>query len=143
MLNKDKPLTIGLTLFLLKNNKILLGKRLNVVGGGEYSFPGGHLEYGETFKECINRELSEEVGNMLKYTDLHLLCATNSLKYMPIHHVAITFCAKWVSGNPINMEPNKNESWGWYKLDQLPKPVFPLVSFAVLANKNGDNVFSM
>ena len=124
MLTRNKPLTTGLTLLLLKDNKILLGKRLSIVGDGEYSFPGGHLVFGETFEECINRELSEEVGDKLKYTDLRLLCATNSLKYMPIHHVALTFCAKWVCGDAINMEPSKNESWDWYELDRLPKPLF-------------------
>ena len=30
-----------------KKNNILIGKRLNKTGFGMYSFPGGHVEFGE------------------------------------------------------------------------------------------------
>lgn len=41
---------------------ILLGKRTVTHGHGSYSFPGGHLEYGEEFAACAARELFEETN---------------------------------------------------------------------------------
>lgn len=37
-----------------------------VIRDGEYSFPKGHLEKGETIKECAERETVEETGHDVK-----------------------------------------------------------------------------
>ena len=49
----------GTILINLENKKIGLIYRKNK---GDYSFPKGHLEDGETFKECAIRETEEETG---------------------------------------------------------------------------------
>lgn len=41
---------------------LLIGKRTTTHGNGTYSFPGGHLEYGEDFGACAARELMEETN---------------------------------------------------------------------------------
>ena len=45
---------------------IILGKRKNAHGDGEWAPPGGHLEFGETPIECAIRELKEETGLILQ-----------------------------------------------------------------------------
>ena len=46
-----------------KQNKLLITKRpTNILLGGLWEFPGGKIKKGETIKECIKRELYEEVG---------------------------------------------------------------------------------
>ena len=55
---------IVLTGILKDNNEFLIVKRSNndEYYPGAWEFPGGHLEYGETIKEGLRRELNEEIG---------------------------------------------------------------------------------
>ena len=59
----DKPRPRdGCRVAVIKNNRILLGRRKGAHGAGAWSFPGGHLEFGESVEECARRELREETG---------------------------------------------------------------------------------
>ena len=42
---------------IINDNNIMLGNERDT-----YQFPGGHLEEGESFEECLKREILEEVG---------------------------------------------------------------------------------
>lgn len=52
-------------LLINSNNEIILGYCDNT-----YQFPGGHLEKGETLKDCLLREVKEETGIILKNQNL-------------------------------------------------------------------------
>ena len=52
-------------------NKILLIKRADSMWGNVWSIPGGHVEFGETAKEALIRELQEELS--LGVLDLEFL----------------------------------------------------------------------
>jgi 8-oxo-dGTP diphosphatase len=122
-MNNDRP-RVGIGILLVKQGKILLGQRKGSHGAGEYSLPGGHLEAGESFEDCVLRELAEEVGSQIKIKNVRFLCVTNLRKYMPKHYVDIGMAADWVSGEPKQMEPEKNSGWAWYDIDNLPSPLF-------------------
>lgn len=57
---------VGIGVIVRKEGKVLLGKRKNSHGAGSWAFPGGHLEYGESWEECARREVKEETGIAIK-----------------------------------------------------------------------------
>ncbi|XP_071735671.1 nudix hydrolase 1-like [Rutidosis leptorrhynchoides] len=116
---------IGVAVFLLKDNKILLGRRLSSnIGTHTYALPGGHLEFGESFEECAAREVMEETG--LEIKNIEMLTTTNNV-LSDTAHVIIIYMRALLSDphqTPQNVEPDKCEGWNWYDLNNLPEPTF-------------------
>lgn len=113
---------VGIGVMILKDGKVLLGRRLNAHGAGVFAFPGGHLEHGESFENCARREVMEECG--LEISQPRFLFVANLMDYWPKHYTHLGFIAEWISGEPENREPDKCEGWNWYDLDKLPSPRF-------------------
>ncbi|MBI2048594.1 MAG: NUDIX domain-containing protein [Parcubacteria group bacterium] len=124
---EDRP-RVGVGVMIFKNGKVLLGKRKGSHGSGEYSFPGGHLEYMESFEECARREVLEEAG--IEIENIKFNYVANVKQYAPKHYVHIGLIAAWKAGKPRVMEPDKNEGWGWYDLNNLPEPLFLMCRLA-------------
>jgi 8-oxo-dGTP diphosphatase len=120
---EQRPL-IGVGIVVWKDGKILLGKRIVPHGYGFYSLPGGHLEYNETVMDCAKRELREETG-LTELSEPVLLGYTDD--FHPDsgkHYVTLYISGHCFSGEPRNVEPQKNEGWGWYELRNLPEPLW-------------------
>ncbi|MBP9855815.1 MAG: NUDIX domain-containing protein [Candidatus Pacebacteria bacterium] len=126
---------VGVGVMILKEGKVLLGKRKGSHGAGEYSFPGGHLEYMESFEDCARREIEEECG--IKVKNLRFQYLTNITQYAPKHYTHVGLMGEWESGEPQVLEPEKVEGWEWYTLDSLPEPLFTLCQLAFDAHKTG------
>jgi len=122
---------------IFKDKKILLGKRKGSHGEGEYAFPGGHLEYMESFADCARRETKEECG--IEIDNIRFQYLANITKYAPKHYTHIGLIADWKSGSPQVLEPDKCESWNWYDIDNLPEPMFEMCRLAVVHYKTGKN----
>ena len=134
-MNQETKPRVGIGIMILKDGKVLLGKRKGSHGSGEYAFPGGHLEYMESYKECALREIGEECGIQIK--NLRFLYVSNIKRYAPKHYVHIGLIADWDSGEPQVLEPEKLESWGWYDLNDLPEPLFATIHDSIEAYKTG------
>jgi 8-oxo-dGTP diphosphatase len=133
---------VGVGILVFKEGKILLGKRKGSHGEGEYAFPGGHLEYMESFEECAKREIVEECGIEVENIRFHLLA--NLTKYAPKHYVHIGMIADWKSGDPKILEPDKCDSWAWYNIDNLPEPMFEACKMSLNAYyKTKQNYFDI
>ncbi|MCW1892311.1 MAG: NUDIX domain-containing protein [Candidatus Uhrbacteria bacterium] len=126
---------VGVNVMVVKDGKVLLGKRKGAHGEGEYASPGGSLEMMESFAACATRETLEECGIRIKNVRFQF-CA-NSLHFDPRHYVCIGMIADWESGDPVNLEPDKCESWDWYDLDALPEPLFIYCRMAITSYREG------
>ena len=112
---------IGVNVFVFKDGKLLLGKRIGKVGYDTWCLPGGHLEFGEHFSKAAARELKEETGLMA--TELEFIQLLNQPK-LSQHYVHINFLAKRWTGEPKVTEPDKFAEWSWFNLDHLPEEIF-------------------
>lgn len=86
---------------------------------GLWEFPGGGVEFGETLKAALAREIAEEygvtieVGAMLTVTD-HILPEEGQ------HWVSPSYICRVIAGTPTILEPEKCAAIGWFALDEIP-----------------------
>lgn len=89
---------------------------------GQWEFPGGAVEFGETLRDAIKREIYEEygiaieVGELLNITD-HILPEEKQ------HWVVPSFICKIIEGVPTIREPEKCAEIGWFEVDAAPEPL--------------------
>ena len=118
----NRPL-VGIAVAVIRDNRVLLGKRKNAHGSGTWAFPGGHLEFNESIEACARREVLEETGIRIK-----------NLRYGPYtndifadenkHYVTLFVTADYDSGTPMVKEPHKCEKWGWFQWPPNVQPCF-------------------
>lgn len=128
---------VGVGVMVIKDGKVLMGKRKGAHGEGEWAWPGGHMEYMESFEECAKRETMEEAGIQIK--NIRFLRLMNLKHYAPKHYVDVGLVAEWESGEPKIMEPDRMEGWHWRDMDDLPQPLFYTLPSYFEAYKNGKN----
>jgi 8-oxo-dGTP diphosphatase len=119
----EQQVRVGVGVIVMKDGRVLLGKRKGSHGTGTWAFPGGHLEFGESFEDCARREVYEETG--VKIHNIKKVTFTNDP--FPIegkHYVTCYVKAEIESGEVVIMEPNKCEVWDWFKWGQFPEPLF-------------------
>ena len=104
--------------------EVLLGLRHGSHGAGEWSFPGGKVDLGETVSETARRETREETG--LEIGDVELISLTDELRYLKDgkQFVVIGFKALSYQGEPQLNNPERFHEWRWFPLDNLPAPLF-------------------
>lgn len=130
---------VGLGVMVIKDGKVLMGKRKSSHGAGEWAWPGGHMEYMESFEECAKREVKEETGMEIENVRFNRLM--NLKQYAPKHYVDVGLVAEWKSGEPELREPHKCEEWKWFEVDNLPSPRFGACDSAIEAYKTGKRYF--
>ena len=95
--------TVGVV--CLRGDQVLLIKRGNPPRQGQWSLPGGRLEWGETTKVAALRELLEETGvraELLGLVDvLDGMFSSRTTGETTLHYVMIDYAARWISGEPV------------------------------------------
>ena len=139
-MSEQPKIGVGFGVMILKDNKILLGKRhedpekasslLN--GAGTWTMPGGKLHFGETFEEGVKREVMEETGIKLNSAEV---LAINNDRVEGAHFVTIGLLSKDFEGEAKVMEPDEITQWNWFELNNLPSPLF-FPSKEILENYN-------
>lgn len=119
---KKRP-AVGVAAIVIKNGKVLLGKRKGAHGSGTWAFPGGHLEFNESIEDCAKREVFEETGLSVKNSRFATI--TNDLFHQSNkHYVTLFVLCDHEKGIPQIKEPDKCEKWDWFYWNEFPNPLF-------------------
>lgn len=114
---------VGIGVLILRDGRVLLGRRRGSHGDGTWAPPGGHLEFGETVDACARREALEETG--LRLTAIREGPWTNDVFEKEAKHYLTAFViAESAGGEPEIREPDKCDGWHWFRWDELPEPLF-------------------
>lgn len=138
--NLDKKPGAGVGIMILKENKVLLGRRhpdpekadSELHGEGRWTMPGGKLHLKEGLEDAALREVLEETGIKVNKEKLEIFSVTNDITG-DAHFVTVGFLCKDFRGEPKVMEPNEIVEWQWFALDDLPEPMF-LPSWKMVRN---------
>ena len=136
-LSKEIQPCVGAMIF--KEGKVLLGKRCGKHASGEYSFPGGRIEYMESFENAIKRETEEEAGIQIK--NIKFQCLANIDRYSYRHDIVTGFLAEWEDGEITTNPEERIGEWNWYDLNNLPSPLFYPSALLIDSYKTGKNFY--
>jgi 8-oxo-dGTP diphosphatase len=114
---------VGIGVIVTRDGGLLLRKRIGKHANGTWSFPGGHLESGETPEECAIRETIEETGLIVE--SARVVALTNDVFPDGGHYVTIWMKADGVGDGEVILDPTEASEYGWFPLDALPSPLFP------------------
>ncbi|MDO8657143.1 MAG: NUDIX hydrolase [Candidatus Levybacteria bacterium] len=131
----QKTVRVGVAPIIKRDSKVLLGKRMSIIGDSTWAFPGGKLEMNETFEECAKREAMEESGVRIKNIEFAGVTNDIFLKEQE-HYITIFVVSDWKSGEAKVMEPEKCSEWDWFEWNKLPKPLFLPVENLLKQNYN-------
>ncbi|CEM27052.1 unnamed protein product [Vitrella brassicaformis CCMP3155] len=117
----EKPhVRVGVGVIILREDKVLVGKRKGAHGAGKWQFPGGHLEFGEDVIDCAKREVKEETGLEIfhsrvgPYTNDKMM--TENKHYITLYVIALSPPGQ---PDPQLLEPHKCEGWRWVEWPEL------------------------
>lgn len=120
--DSTKP-RVGLAVFIWHNGKFIVQQRTGSHGANTWSIPGGHLEFGESWEDCVRREAMEEVGVELKNVRFRAL--TNDIFTAENkHYITIWMEADWAANEPEIQEPHRITATDWCDFSGLPSPLF-------------------
>jgi 8-oxo-dGTP diphosphatase len=123
---------LGAGLAILRDNKILLYRRLRAPEAGYWNIVGGKIDHMEPAGIAAIREAEEETGLAIGEIE-HLLTTEQILPDDRQHWVSLIYVSRNSRGEPQLTEPDKLSAFGWYDLDDLPRPLSAFATAAVAA----------
>jgi len=97
--NPNRP-HVGVGAAVFNGDKILLIKRANEPKKGQWSLPGGAQKVGETVREAIMREVTEETGLLVQLDQLLDVVdfIEGDNEAIEFHYTLIDFAASYLGG---------------------------------------------
>lgn len=111
---------LGVMVIMVKDNQVLLGKRINSYAEGMFGVSGGRVDDQESVEVCMRRELKEEVG--VEPVEFRLTGVVKEWQKTEFFVHFVFVCTEW-QGEIGVCEPEKCEGWQWFKLDDLPEKI--------------------
>jgi len=120
----------GVGILVVKNAKVLLGRRIGIRGNGTYGLPGGFKKNNESYLDCAKRELGEETGliGLMLFPIVFIHGSVDN--YYFVDKIYYTSCNESI---PQVKEPDKVEEWNWYEFSNLPVPLYLPTQLAINA----------
>ena len=99
--NAKPAIRTGVGAVVFRGEQVLLIKRGKEPFKGQWSIPGGGLEYGETLHAGIKREVAEETG-----VEIDIIALLEVYENLPErsgdhHNIMVDYIAAWKSGEPV------------------------------------------
>lgn len=95
----------GAGIVVVRGDEVLVIQRGKPPYEGEWSIPGGKIEYGETAEEAALRELKEETGVAARIIGLidviDSIAARQPGSESDWHFLLIDYAAVWTAGEPV------------------------------------------
>jgi mutator protein MutT len=94
---------VGVGGIVFRGKRVLLAKRNQDPGKGQWSLPGGMVELGETLEQALMREIREEAGIEIQIRGLARLLERiihDDGQRIRYHYVIADYWAEMVSGEP-------------------------------------------
>lgn len=88
---------------ILRGNEVLLVERGKGARAGTWSFPGGHIEPGETAADAARREVREETGldvDLVELVGVRDVVVRDREGRLRAHYLLAVYAARWQSGEP-------------------------------------------
>ena len=107
-MTRDQSIAIGVGAVIFRDDQVLIIKRGKAPFLGQWSIPGGGLEFGEKVTDAVIREVREETGLEVKL--IGLLDVFDAIPEpghdqpeddFVTHTVIIDYVGEWVSGDPV------------------------------------------
>ncbi len=108
-----RPL-LGVGAVVFRGDKVLLVCRAQEPCKGEWTFPGGLVELGETLREAVERETFEETGirvragQVLEVVDSLVKGSKGRLRF---HYSIVDVICRYVSGSPRPGDDVSEVAW--------------------------------
>ena len=130
---------VGIGVIVFNKDSVLIEKRGNEPGKGEWNLPGGTLMLGERIFECAKREVFEEAGIEIEPIGIakvyELIEEEN--KRIKFHYVIIDVVAEYLSGE-IRVGSDALDL-KWIKLEEVKD--YPLPERVKDAIEKGRRIF--
>ena len=114
---------VGIGCILInEEGKYLLAKRGQKAKNerGKWEFPGGSVEFGDTMRDTIIREMKEELGIAVEPIE-HFPPIDHIIPQDQQHWVTSAYISKIIKGQPTIMEPEKCSEIGWFTIEEIQK----------------------
>ena len=123
----DRP-KVGVIAVVRRGERLLLAQRSRGTYLGQWGFPGGHVERGETVIAAAMRELMEETGVHAapRGVRTHLdVIGREKDGAVTFHYVLLAVLADWISGEGVAADDAA--AVRWLSLDEMRAGVVPLL----------------
>ncbi|USR90592.1 A/G-specific adenine glycosylase [Phormidium yuhuli AB48] len=119
---------IGVAVIWNDHQQILIDRRPEEgLLGGLWEFPGGKLEAGESYPDCIRREIQEELAIEVEVGE-HLITVSHAYSHFKVSlHV---YHCRHLSGEPQALE---SQEIRWVTLEELDEFPFPKANSKIIA----------